>query len=454
MSAAGGEGRSDRHRVAVVGGGFSGSHAVRQLRHAPVEVTLVDRRNFHLFQPLVYQLATGSLSPGEIAVPLRHVFRHDPNVRVLLGEVTGFDLDDRRVLFASATGATGSERTLQYDSLIVAAGSTYSYFGHDDWQLVAPNVKGLEDAIEVRRRLLTAFEAAEEESDPACRAAWLTFVVVGAGPTGVELAGQIGELTRDTLRHDFRTIDTGRARILLVDLVDRVLPQFPPRLSRHAVRDLAQLGVTPLLGRRVVDIDQEAVTVVAAAGQRERIPARTVVWAAGVQASGLGAALDGAVDRTGRVAVGPDLSLPGRPEVFVVGDMAQVHDVHGRPVALPAVAPAAMQQGRYAAGMISDRLEGRQRPPFTYHDKGSLATIGRERAVVEIKGLQLSGTVAWVTWLFVHLYYLIGLQNRMLVLVRWTVSFITRGRGTRLILSQGSAGERPRSLAADAKDAL
>lgn len=429
-------GRGVRHRVVVVGGGFGGLHAVRRLRHAPVEITLIDRHNFHLFQPLVYQLATGGLSPGEIAVPLRHVFQRDRNVRVVLGEVTGFDLPARRVLYAPVIGPTGDARALEYDSLIVAAGSTYSYFGREDWRPVAPNVKGLEDAIEVRRRLLGAFEAAEEETDPALKAAWLTFVVVGAGPTGVELAGQIGELAKDTLRRDFRAVDPGQAQILLIDLVDRVLAQFPPRLSRRAVAGLAELGVTPLLGRRVVSIDDQAVTVATAAGETQRVPARTVIWAAGVQASALGAALSVGVDRAGRVAVRPDLTLPGHPEVLAIGDMAAVHDAAGAPVPLPAVAPLAMQQGRHAAQVIGDRLEGRQTPPFRYRDKGSLATIGRQRAVVEIKRVQLSGTIAWVTWLFVHLYYLIGLQNRMLVLIRWTIGFLTRGRGTRLILSQ------------------
>ena len=424
------------HRVVVVGGGFGGLQAVRRLRHEPVEITLVDRRNFHLFQPLVYQVATGALAPGEIASPLRGVFKRDGNVRVLLGEVTGFDLSGRRVLVGALPNGD-PEHSIPYDSLIVAGGSSYSYFGHDDWRPFAPDVKLLESALEVRRRILTAFEAAEVEEDPERRAAWLTFVVVGAGPTGVELAGQIAEIARDTLRRDFRSIDTSAARILLVETADRVLTQFPPRLSQRAQRSLELLGVTPLLGRTVVDIDETSVTVATSEGERERIPARTVVWAAGVVASELAGALaaqsGAALDRAGRVSVGPDLTLPGHPEVFALGDMVQVHDADGEPLALPGLAPVAMQEGRYAAGAIAERLDGREPEPFHYRDKGNLATIGRAKAVADIKGLQLSGLVAWLTWLFVHLFYLIGLQNRVLVFIRWTWSFVTRGRGSRLI---------------------
>lgn len=438
---------SPRHRVVVVGGGFGGLHVVRALRGAPVEVTVVDRRNYHLFQPLVYQVATGALSPGEIAVPLRQAFKRDTNVRVMLGEVTGFDLAGMRVFFTAVADGPHQAGALDYDSLVVATGASYSYFGHDEWRPVAPTVKGLEDAVEVRRRILTAFEAAEEELDPERKAAWLTFVVVGAGPTGVELAGQIGELARDTLRRDFRAVDTRAARILLVDLTDRVLPQFPPRLSMRAMGGLEALGVTPYLGRTVVAIDSGGVAVTTSSGEAERVPARTVIWAAGVHASELAAALaadaDGAeIDRAGRVSVGPDLSLPGHPEVFAIGDMSQAHDVAGRPLVLPGVAPVAIQQGRYVARAIRARLAGEPIGAFRYHDKGNLATIGRERAVADINGVHLSGIVAWVTWLFVHLYYLIGLQNRLLVLIRWTISFLTRGRGARLILS----GDRSAAL--------
>jgi NADH dehydrogenase len=424
------------HRVVVVGGGFGGLQAVRRLRHEPVEITLIDRRNFHLFQPLVYQVATGALAAGEIASPLRAVFKRDENVRVLLGEVTGFDLAGRRVLVGALPNGD-AERSIPYDSLIVAGGSSYSYFGHDDWRRFAPDVKLLESALEVRRRILTAFEAAEVEEDAERRAAWLTFVVVGAGPTGVELAGQIAEIARDTLRRDFRSIDTRAARIVLVESAERVLPHFPPRLSDRARRSLERLGVTPLLGRTVVGIDESSATVADAGGEGETLAARTVVWAAGVVASELAAALaaeSGAeLDRAGRVSVGPDLTLPGHPEVFALGDMVVVHDASGEPLALPGLAPVAMQQGRYAAGAVADRLRDRQPEPFRYRDKGNLATIGRAKAVADIKGLQLSGLLAWLTWLFVHLFYLIGLQNRLLVFIRWTWSFVTHGRGSRLI---------------------
>jgi len=428
-----------RHSVVVVGGGFGGLQAVRKLRHEPVGITLIDRRNFHLFQPLLYQVATGALSPGEIAAPLRGVFKRDQNVRVVLGAVTGFDLAGRRVLVDGLPNASET-RAIPYDSLVVAAGSSYSYFDHDEWRPLAPDVKSLESALEVRRRILTAFEAAEVEPDAERRAAWLTFVVVGGGPTGVELAGQIAEIARDTLRRDFRTIDTRAARILLVEVADRVLPGFPPRLSARAARALERLGVSPLVGRKVVGIDAEAVTIAAAAGEGERVPARTVIWAAGVVASELATALaaeTGAeLDRAGRIAVGPDLTLPAHPEVLAIGDMVQVHDARGHPVPLPGLAPVAMQQGRHAARAIHDRLGGKEPPSFRYRDKGNLATIGRASAVADIKGLQLSGLLAWLTWLFVHLFYLIGLQNRLLVFIRWTFSFVTRGRGARLITVQ------------------
>jgi NADH dehydrogenase len=409
---------------------------VRELRGAPVDITLIDRRNFHLFQPLVYQVATGALASSEIASPLRGIFKRDENVRVLLGEVTGFDLARRRVLLERLP--SGEEvRAIPYDSLVVAGGSSYSYFGHEEWRPFAPDVKSLESALDVRRRILTAFEAAEVELDPGRRSAWLTFVVVGGGPTGVELAGQIAEIARDALRSDFRTIDTRAARIVLVEMAERVLPSFPPRLSARAARALERLGVTPRVGRTVVGIDAESVTITAGAGESERLPARTVVWAAGVVASDLARALaaeSGAeLDRAGRVAVAPDLTLPGHPEVIALGDMVQVHDAEGQPMLLPGLAPVAMQQGTYAARAISARLRGEEPPAFHYRDKGNLATIGRAKAVADIKGLQLSGLFAWLTWLFVHLFYLIGLQNRLLVFIRWTFSFVTRGRGARLI---------------------
>jgi NADH:ubiquinone reductase (H+-translocating) len=438
----------ERHRVVVVGGGFGGLQAVKKLRRSPVDITLIDRRNFHLFQPLVYQVATGALSAGEIAAPLRAVFKRSENVRVLLGEVTGFDLA-RRLVLLNGLPDGGEQRSIPYDSLIVAGGSSYSYFGHDDWRALAPEVKSLESALEVRRRILTAFEAAEVASDAGARAAWLTFVVVGGGPTGVELAGQIGEIARDTLHRDFRAIDTRAARILLVEMAERILPAFPPRLSARAAGALEALGVSPLAGREVIGIDGESVTIASGEGASERVPARTVVWAAGVVASGLASALaaeaDADLDRAGRVSVGPGLTLPGHPEVIALGDMVQVHDSEGKPLPLPGLAPVAMQQGRYAARAISKRLRGEDPPPFRYRDKGNLATIGRAKAVADIKGLQLSGLLAWITWLFVHLFYLIGLQNRLLVFIRWVFSFVTRGRGARLITGQGASPTPPGS---------
>jgi NADH:ubiquinone reductase (H+-translocating) len=423
------------HRVVVVGGGFGGLQAAMELRRAPVEVTLVDRRNFHLFQPLTYQVATGALSPGEIAYPLRAIFKRHRNVRVLLAEVADFDLDARLLHLRSVSGVPAPS-VVSYDTLIVAGGSHYSYFGHDEWSRHAAEVKSLESALVVRSRILSAFEAAEQEPDPALRAAHLTFVVVGAGPTGVEMAGQIAELARDTLRRDFRSIDPRTGRIVLVEATDRILTSFPPSLSAKAERSLARLGVTVLTGRTVVGVDAEGVTVDDGNGQSQRIPTRTAIWAAGVTASGLAARLADLTgadrDRAGRVTVGPDLTLPGHPEVFALGDMVRVRDA-----TLPGVAPVAMQQGRYAARAVRARLRGRDVPPFRYRDKGNLATIGRGAAVADIKGLKLSGLIAWMTWLFVHLWYLIGFQNRILVLIRWAFNFWTHGRGARLITASG-----------------
>jgi NADH:ubiquinone reductase (H+-translocating) len=399
-------------------------------------VTLVDRDNFHLFQPLTYQVATGALSPGEIAYPLRAIFKRDRNVHVLMAEVADFDLAAREVQLRPVAGIP-APAVLPYDTLIVAGGSTYSYFGHDDWRKYAGEVKSLESAIHVRGRLLSAFEAAEVEQDTDRRAAWLTFVVVGGGPTGVEMAGQIGELARDTLRHDFRTIDPRTARILLVEALDRILTTFPPLLSGKAARSLEKLGVTVLTSRTVVGIDGDSVTIEDASGKADRIPSRTVIWAAGVTASSLGARLaelTGAEsDRAGRVTVEADLTLPGHPEVFALGDMVRVRGPDGAPTVLPGVAPVAMQQGRYAAKVVEARLRSRETRPFRYRDKGNLATIGRAAAVADIKGLRLSGFIAWFVWLTVHLFYLVGFQNRVLVLIRWSVSFVNRGRGARLI---------------------
>jgi NADH dehydrogenase len=428
------------HRVVVVGGGFGGLQAVQKLRHLPVEVTLIDRRNFHLFQPLTYQVATGALSPGQIAYPLRSIFKRARNVRVILADVYDVDLDAREARLQSVAGVPAPP-SVPYDTLIVSGGSRYSYFGHDDWQEFAAEVKSLESATTVRSRILSAFEAAEAEPDPGRRAAWLTFVVVGGGPTGVEMAGQIGELAGDTLRREFRSSDPRAARILLIETADRLLTSFPPSLSERAARSLRRLGVTPMLGSTVVDVHGEWVAVSTGEGDPQRIPARTVIWAAGVAGAPLAArlgALSGAeVDQSGRVVVEPDLTLRGHPEVFGLGDMVRVRGQDGAMMELPGVAPVAMQQGRYVARVVRDRLHGKQPPPFHYRDKGNLATIGRGAAVADIKGLKLSGFLAWATWLMVHLWYLVGFQNRVLVFIQWFFSFATRGRGSRLITGGG-----------------
>jgi len=427
--------QASSHRIVVVGGGFGGLQAALKLARMPVEVTLVDRRNFHLFQPLAYQVATGAVSPAEICYPLRRIFRRRRNVRVVLAEVVDVDLVARRVGLRDVALGTAPE-ALDYDTLIVSGGSQYSYFGHDEWQEHAAELKSLEGALTIRRHILAAFEAAELEPDPARQAELLTFVVVGAGPTGVEMAGQIAEIARD-VRGDFRTFDPRTARILLVEALDRVLTTFPESLSAKALRSLEKLGVTGRLGESVVDIDERSVTVRRADETTDVIATRTVIWAAGVTASPLAgllaerAGLD--VDRAGRLVVDPDLSVPGHPEVLALGDMVAVRQADGTALVLPGVAPVAMQQGRHAARVVGDRLHGRAPRPFRYRDKGNLATIGRARAVADVKGVHLSGFIAWATWLVVHLWYLIGFQNRLLVVIRWAVSFFTHGRGARLI---------------------
>jgi NADH dehydrogenase len=425
-----------KHRVVVIGGGFAGLNAVRGLHEAPVEVTLVDRQNFHLFQPLAYQAATGALSSAEIAAPLRAVLKRQANARVMMATAKGFDLDAHEVVLGDLPDGE-AERRLPYDTLVVAGGSNYSYFGHDEWREFAPELKSIGGALTIRGRLLSAFEAAELEADPGRRRAWLTFAVVGAGPTGVEMAGQIAELARDTLRGDFRSAEPERARIVLLDGEDRVLPAFPEGLSRHAAKELRALGVEPLVGRMVVDIDAESVAW-EEDGEQVRMPTRTVIWAAGVTASRLAALLGEAagadIDKAGRIAVGPDLTVAGHPEVLALGDMVSVRGPDGKPLGLPGLAPVAIQQGRYAAKAIAARLRGEQPRPFHYLDKGNLATIGRSKAVAELRGgIHLWGLPAWLAWLTVHIYYLIGFQNRLLVLLRWIGSFITRGRGARLI---------------------
>jgi len=416
------------HRVVIVGGGFGGLQAALHLRSADVEITLVDRRNFHLFQPLAYQVATGALNPGEICYPLRAIFRGRENVRVVLGEVTGFDLEARELPVRTAVG----DERFPYDTLIVAGGSKYNYFAHPEWQDVASELKSLEGAIHIRGRILASLEAAEVEDDEAKRAAYLTFAVVGAGPTGVEMAGQIAEIARDT-RKQFRRADTSKARVLLIEAGERVLAGFPPSLSKRASRALESLGVTPLVNHLVTDLDEDGV-VVQSGDHEERIPAKTIIWAAGVLAASiagrLAEAAGASTDAVGRILVEPDLTVAGHPEVIAIGDMVKVRSEPP----FPGVAPVAMQMGRYAARLVRGRLRGDHVGDFAYHNKGNLATIGRARAVADLPpGIRLSGFVAWVMWLLIHLWYLIGFQNRLLVFLRWFISFVTHGRGARLI---------------------
>jgi NADH:ubiquinone reductase (H+-translocating) len=431
------------YRCVIVGGGFGGIEATKGLRGVDADVTLVDRHNYHLFQPLTYQVATGSLSPGEMAIPLRWVFRRDRQVRVILGEVVRFDLPAHAVEVEPGPGLTPLR--ISYDALVVAGGSSYSYFGHEEWRSMALEVKSLESAINVRSRILRAFEAAEVETDEGIRSTWLTFVVVGGGPTGVEMAGQIAELARDTLPGEFRDSDPRLGRVVLIESSDRVLSSFPPSLSRRAARSLQELGVTPLVDHTVVDVQPDGVTIKASDGSLSQLSSKTVIWAAGVTASPLARTLGDAsgaeVDQAGRITVEPDLTLPGHPEVIVLGDMVRVRDPRtGTGRALPGLAPVAMQEGRYAARLIAARIAGQQVRPFHYRDKGNVATIGRARAVADIKGLRLSGFPAWATWLGVHLFYLIGFENRLLVLFKWSVSFFTHGRGARLITGTETAG--------------
>jgi len=418
------------HRVVIIGGGFGGLYAAQALGHAPVQVTLIDRRNFHLFQPLLYQVATGGLSPGEIASPLRHVLRRNTNTEVLLAEMTDLDAVNRHVVLRD--GEEG------YDTLIVAAGASDSYFGNDQWEPLAPGLKTIEDATEIRSRILLAFEKAEREPDEESRRAWLTFVVVGAGPTGVELAGALGEIANDTLRHDFRRIDPSTARIYLVEGSDRVLPPYPPDLSAKAEKALIRMKVRPVVGALVTGIDETGVTV-RRGNEMEHIPARTVLWAAGVQASPLGRTLaeraGAKLDRVGRVIVEPDLTIAGHPEILVIGDLANFTHQTGKP--LPGVAPVAMQQGRYAAKLVRGRLAGKTLEPFHYWNKGSLATIGRAAAVADFGRIHIDGYFAWLTWLFVHLMYLVEFDNRLLVLIQWAYNYFTRNRGARLITRDG-----------------
>ncbi len=418
------------HQVVIVGGGFGGLAAARALRRAPAQVTLLDRHNFHLFQPLLYQVATGMLSPADIAWPLRAILRRQANARVLLDEVVGIDVPARRVVLRDG-GSLG------YDTLLVACGASHSYFGHDQWQDVAPGLKAIEDATAIRSRLLLAFEAAERIADPAARAPWLTFVIVGAGPTGVELAGALAEMCHHVLAHDFRAIDPTHARIVLLEGSDRVLPPFPPKLSAKAKAALEALGVTVKTGAMVTDITGEEVTY-RLGGATERVATRTVLWGAGVQASPLARLLAQAtgapLDRAGRVTVQPDLTLPGHPEIFAIGDMVHLEQ-DGAP--LPGVAQVAIQQGHYAARLIQRRLRADPPPaPFRYVDLGSLAVIGRAAAVAQFGRVQLAGPIAWLAWAFVHIMKLVGFRNRVFVFFEWAWHFMTWHAAARLITGE------------------
>jgi len=404
--------------VVVIGGGFAGLSAARALRRAPVRLTVIDRRNHHVFQPLLYQVATAGLAAPDIAAPIRHILRGQENATVILAEVTGFDLGRRTVRL--------EDGELGYDYLVVAAGAGHSYFGRDEWSRHAPGLKTLEDAMEIRRRVLLAYERAEREEDPARRTADMTFVVVGAGPTGVELAGALAEIARHTLRGEFRRITPRASRILLLEGAERVLPPYPADLSEKARRQLEALGVEVRTGAKVTGVDAGGVDL----GGGERIEARTVLWAAGVAASPLGRML-GEVDRAGRVKVEPDLTVPGHPEVSVAGDLATVAWKGG---AVPGVAPAANQMGRHAARNIVRMLEGQPRRAFAYVDKGSLATIGRKSAVADLRGRHLWGLPAWLAWIGIHVFFLIGFRNRVVVMFEWALAYLTYARSARVVL--------------------
>ena len=403
--------------VVILGAGFGGLNAARALKRAPVRITVIDRANHHLFQPLLYQVATAALSPADISAPIRRILRRQNNVEVLLAEATAIDLPSRRVVLADGE--------VDYDFLIVATGATHAYFGHEDWELLAPGLKTLKDALQIRQRILIAFEIAEREPDKRLRHEWMTFVIVGAGPTGVELAGTLAEVARQTLARDFRHIDTAEARVVLVEAATKVLGTFDDTLSAKAQDQLKRLGVDVRLGLPVSEITALGVQV-----GSEWIGARTIIWAAGVAASPLARSLNVPLDRAGRVLVEPDLTVPGHDNVYVIGDLAHLEQ-EGKPV--PGIAPAAMQEGRQAASNLLRSLGGQERLPFRYHDKGMLATIGRGAAVAHIGSIRASGYLAWLLWLFVHIFFLIGFRNRLLVMIQWAWSYITFDRGARLI---------------------
>lgn len=422
------------HRVVIIGGGFGGLYAAKAFAHAAnVEVTVIDKRNFHLFQPLLYQVATGTLSPADISSPLRSILSQQKNARVLMKEVVDIDADQQAVIT--------SESVIPYDTLVVATGVSHHYFGNDQWKESAPGLKTVEDALEIRRKIFVAFEAAEKETDPEKRKALLTFVIVGAGPTGVELAGAIADLAYSTLKHDFRTIDTRETRVLLLEGLDRVLPPFAPSLSEKAKEALTRRGVTVSTSTRVTQIEANAVTF-QQGETTETIAAQTILWAAGVKASSMGRVLEqraeASLDRVGRVMVESDLSLPKYPNIFVIGDLAHFNHHDGTP--LPGVAPVAMQEGDYVARLVQARLQDRAIPEFAYRNVGSLAVIGRNDAVVDLGFIRFSGFIAWFVWIVAHIYYLIEFDNKLVVMVQWAWDYVTRKRGARLITGKELEG--------------
>jgi NADH dehydrogenase len=412
----------NRPHIVIIGGGFGGLSAAKALRGANADVTVIDRTNHHLFQPLLYQVATASLSPGDITAPIRHILRHQQNTNVLLAEVRHIDVEKRTVHIDFPA------REIPYDYLIVSPGSRHAYFGHDEWEPLAPGLKAIEDAAEIRRRFLLAFERAEKSEDEAEREAYMTFVIVGGGPTGVELSGSFPTIARKALYPDFRNIDTRRTRVLLLEGGPRILPSFPEDLSENAHKALTDIGVEVRTSSIVTGIDANAVYI-----GEERIPTKTVFWAAGNAASPLGKALGVPLDRVGRVLVNPDLSIPGHPEVFVVGDLAFMKRADGRPV--PGVSPAAIQEGKHAARNIRRIIGHRSTEPFRYFNKGDLAVIGRSRAIADFGRVHVTGRPAWFLWLFVHIMYLVGFRNRISVFIEWAYSFFTYQRGVRLITS-------------------
>jgi NADH:ubiquinone reductase (H+-translocating) len=405
-------------QVIIIGAGFGGLEAAKKLACKDVRLTVIDRTNYHLFQPLLYQVATAALSPADIAAPIRGILSKCKNVEVVLAEVESVDVETRKV--------KTKDQVFDYDYLILATGARHSYFGHDEWEKLAPGLKSLEDAVELRRRILLAFEFAERTTDEAARKAAMTFVVIGGGPTGVEMAGAIAEISRYTLAKDFRHIDPSEARVILIEGNPRLLAAYPPDLSESARKQLIELGVDVRTGARVTDITESGVKL-----DREFIPCRVKIWAAGNNASFVGKTLIAPVDRVGRVIVNDDLTIPGHPEVQVIGDLANFSHQTGEP--LPGVSPVAMQQGRHAARNILRMIRGEKPQPFRYFDKGSMATIGRDRAVADLKFFHLSGLFAWLAWLFVHIIFLVGFRNRLLVLIQWAWAYLSFDKGARLI---------------------